>query len=224
MGGTAFRHLRRAGMLAGLLLVVAPAAHASRPAADAERAALAQLSGISGACLDIAFSTVDPTYAAYGFTGAAGCPDRGNMVVVRVAATGFQVVGFLTGGELCPLDGIATPVALDLKVCKEPPPATYLPDGVTLREQPAKLTLPKKGGALSALDWSSWGGTSAKAKGRYRAAKARKSVSVTVTFSGRVTCTGGKRIYTTLKITAPRGVKAPFAKAGRIATCADVGA
>ena len=168
------RSPRRLAALAALCLAIVPAAGASRPATDGERAALAQLSGINGACLDIAFSTVDPTYAAYGFTGAAGCPNKGNMVAVQGSSTGFKVVGFLTGGELCPLEGIPTPVALDLKVCKEPPPPTYLPDGKVLREQPTKLTLTKKRGSLSVLQWSSWGGPNAKARGKYRAVGARK--------------------------------------------------
>jgi hypothetical protein len=207
---------------AAILLACAPAAHASRPASDAERAAIAQLSGISPACLDIAVSTVDPAFAAYGFTGTPGCPDKGNMVGLQAGGAGFRVVAFLSGGEQCPLEGIATPVALDLKICREPPPATYLPLAGTLREQPAKVTLAKKG-ALSSLVWSSWGGGTAKAKGRFRAPGARKSSAVSVTLSSRITCSTGKRIYTKIKITPPRGVKVPFSKAGRIATCADAG-
>ena len=87
-----------------------------------------------------------------------------------------------------------------------------------------RLDLPKKGGALTSLDWSGWGGATPKAQGRYKAAGGSRSVSVSVTLSARVTCPGGKRIYTKLRIKAPRGVKTPFASAGRWAGCSDVAA
>ena len=82
------------------------AAQASRPATDPERAALAQLSGFNGACLDIAFSTVDQAFAAYRLSGAAGCPQGDNYVVLRAnAAGGYEAVLFVPSGERCPTRG-----------------------------------------------------------------------------------------------------------------------
>ena len=216
---------RRPALLLALVasLLLAPAsAQASRVATDAERDAIARLSGINAACLNIAFSTVDQVFAVYRFTGASGCPQAGNYVVLRASsAGGYEVLLFGSGGERCPIAGVATAVALDLQLCPEPVPETYLPVRGKLRQTPVRLDLPKKGGAITSLDWSGWGSLTATAQGRYRTAGGRRSVSVTVTLSGRVSCPGGQRIYTRLKIKAPRGVKTPFASAGRWAVCSD---
>lgn len=217
-----FRPALLTALLASLLLTPA-AAQASRPATEPERAAIAQLSGFNGACLDIAFSTVDQAFAAYRLSGTAGCPQGTNYVVLRANATGsYDAVLFIGAGERCPIAGLTAAVALDLKLCTEPPPESYLPVSKKLRQTPARLALPKKGGTLTSLDWSGWGNTTTKAQGRYKAAGGSRSVSVTVTLSARVTCPGGQRIYTKLRIKAPRGVKTPFASAGRWASCSDL--
>ncbi len=218
---TLARGIRRALPLAtAVLLAAVLPAHASRAPTDAERQAIANSVGIAPQCLDIAISTVDESFAVERPASGAGCSPGNSFVLMRTTGDGrYQPVLFGFGRERCPLAGVETAVAVDLKVCAAPAPKVYVPVSGKFRERPSRLGLSKKR-TITNLAWSKWGGTTAQARGRHRKRGSRRPVRVTIRLSGRTTCSDGRRIYTRIRITAPRSARLPFARGGRWAKCA----
>lgn len=215
------RRRRRLGLvLSGALLLAAPTyAQASRPATQAEHEVITRATGITPACALITFSTVDPSFAVQRLSSAGGCPGGNTYVVMQATAAGaYQASFFGSGRERCPIEGIPTAVAVDLGICAQPPPKVYLTIGKKFSERPSSLRLTKRR-TITKLRWSKWGGTTAQARGSYRKSSKKRSVKVTVSLSGRETCSDGRRIYTRIKISAPRGSGLPFARGGRWAKC-----
>ena len=117
--------------LAGLLVLAAPAA-ADRPATPTEAAAIA---GGNPACTTVRVSTVDESWAIYYSSGNQNCAGANGVVTVHQVAGRWKVTHENSGYPfVCPIRGIPTAVARDLKLCR---PATR-------REKCMKLRTRKK--------------------------------------------------------------------------------
>jgi len=112
--------MRRLLVICALVAVgLAGTALARRPATDAERSAMASAIGFPPACVTAFVSTVDGNWGKVAPTNASGCPMADGFSVVQNKAGTWSEAWAGSDYGACPIDGVPTRVARDLRACRK---------------------------------------------------------------------------------------------------------
>jgi hypothetical protein len=215
------RLARSAGMAALASLLVATAAGASRPATSDELSKMDSQGGQVPACSTAIVSTIDPMFGRLVSTNAAGCSgDEGLYSVQERRGPGWFFLGNVPKKlQGCPLRNVplSTPVAKDLKLCRNPkafllclPRKSLGPDRVTKVKPRRCSTLAigdpySKAANLTRVRWRRWGRRVARGRGidrRFFSPHPRIRVRLKA-YRRRRVC-NGDYLYTRLKVRSRR--------------------
>jgi len=195
-------------VVAAMALIAAEPASASRKATEAERAAAAEAMGVPVECATVEVSEVDEAWASFYGDESEAC-GAGDTAVLRADVTGrFQYVTVApTELDFCPLQGVPTPVAVDLDLCLRTTARTYVWEYVRQHLKVKPRTLPQGAhGAFQRLRWSTWNRSTAKARGVfiYDDAYENWKVPVRIRLYRPRLCETGVWLFTRRKLTAVR--------------------
>jgi hypothetical protein len=204
----------RCAVLVGLVaagLTWAAVAGASRPTTDAENAAIsaAVVPDADPSCFTTRISTADESWALFSSAAhaASSCVAGGGYVVLHNAGGAWKDVLETSDVGACPLKGVPTPVALDLKICAKPGPKLYVLRGDKLVSKPKTLSQGAHG-IYRKLHWTGWGTATAVGHGElfYEDAYDKMTIPIRITLTHRRLC-GLQRTYFDLsaKPTKPTG-------------------
>lgn len=168
--------MRRLLVICALVAVgLAGTALARRPATDAERSAMASAIGFPPACVTAFVSTVDGNWGKVAPTNASGCPMADGFSVVHDKAGTWSQAWAGSDYGACPIDGVPTRVARDLRACRKARAYILcLPRGTSFRKpraHPRRCTTlgPHDSFAqamnLTRLRWRGWGRRVARGRG-----------------------------------------------------------
>lgn len=219
------RFARSAGVAVLASLLIATVASASRPATSDELSKMGSQQGLVPACARALVSTVDPMFGRISSTDAPGCNgDEGYGVQKRVGP-GWFFLGNVPKKPLrgCPLTSpaLATPVAKDLKLCRNPKAfllclpskkknKSLSPDRVT-KVKPRRCSTLAIGDPysravnLTRVRWRHWGRKVARGRGidkRFFSSRTRIRVRLKA-YRRRRVC-NGDFLYTRVKVRSRR--------------------
>jgi hypothetical protein len=202
-------------LLAGLAFGERTTALADRPPSAEEASAILTDFGASSepSCYDVRVSEVDPAWARVTFARAlpdetpdeylARCNPSDGLTVRHNDSTSWRSVTAGSDFYLCPIKGVPTDVALDLRICRRPE-RVLIPRGTSYVYRPRTL-IQGAHGAYTHLRWHNWGKPSATATGvlEYEDAYTHFRARVRLRASARQQCRT-RLVYLRLRVSGVR--------------------